>query len=190
MPAPAVLCVTTRPSSPARAAAPTRLRPPVSAHPSPPHTSSAHPRCLLLGVRFLHASTVGSLCPPLSAGDSWSANVVANEPKVDKASAGKVDKASRDAADAAGGISSILSALSFKPNKRERKSIALTTKCNAVEETTVSPEFVSGKGELEGLAERVHFDSIVLAEGEWSEASRALGFSKVSRAIVRSAIVK
>merc|ERR550525_371782 len=68
-------------------------------------------------------------------------------------------------------------ALSFKPNKTE--GYEKTSKCNAMESNGVDSSFVQcDTEELKGET-RCEFDAYIIAEGEWSDSTKKLGFDKL-----------
>jgi len=130
---------------------------------------------LMLGVHVVYASELIGLSPPqmglLDKSDKsqWIA-------KIRKKQSSSLSTDSKTCASK----SEAKSALAFKPNKQGMYE--KTYKCNAMEWTEVDKDFVNGRREdqKEGTENvtSIPFNSLIVAEGEWSTTTRALGFNK------------
>ncbi|GBG24766.1 F-actin-methionine sulfoxide oxidase mical1 [Hondaea fermentalgiana] len=68
----------------------------------------------------------------------------------------------------------VADALSFKPKKTA--DYEATFRCNMVDNPQLDPTFLKGVATAE--EKEVSFDSLIVAEGEWSQSLRKLGFQK------------
>lgn len=129
---------------------------------------------LMCGVEVMYGKELTDLLPPQAVGEQWQGRA-----RTFNKICGKEVQGLKQAEAEHNNEAETQAALEGLKAIGKSADYEKTYKCNAIEYTEVRQDFVNGDNEVHEEDEvRIDFDAYIIAEGEWSNTTKKLGFNK------------